>query len=496
MPLPMLEEVFKISGVPTHTFVEPYGFESVKVSLRTPGRGLIVEGPSGIGKSTAVTRALEAIGQAAATKLSARIPQDVEYISILPDLDRFGMVVVDDFHRLPDALRAAIADLMKVLADTEDPANKVVIVGINRAGESLVAHAPDLVNRIDTIRFETETPSQIIRMVTLGEEALNIRIDAKEQVAEAAHGSFYIAQLLCHELCLRSRVLERQEERTVVSASYSAARRSVLDRQEIRFGSVVKKFARGNKFRPSGRAPYLHILQWLRDAETWSISMRDEIALHPAERISVSQVVDKGPLATLVATEGIADLIHYDQQTRVLSIEDPNLAYYLRNFDWPQFVRDVGFLSFKTESAYDVALSFAGEDRAFAERLYDYLTDANLAVFYDFAEQHRILATNVAQYLAPIYESDAEFVVAVLGRTYGERRWTIFESEAFKSRIDDGRVIPIWSTQVPSSAFDKTREIGGMRFDPDGDIDDQAKRCADTIARKVEDILSQRLPLT
>ena len=69
----MLEEVFKISGVPTHTFVEPHGFEAVKVSLRTRGRGLILEGPSGIGKSTAVARALEVIGQQSVTKLSARI---------------------------------------------------------------------------------------------------------------------------------------------------------------------------------------------------------------------------------------------------------------------------------------------------------------------------------------------------------------------------------------------------------------------------------------
>jgi len=45
---PKLEEVFKISGVPTYTFVEPGEYGKIIVSLRTPGRGMLVEGPSGI----------------------------------------------------------------------------------------------------------------------------------------------------------------------------------------------------------------------------------------------------------------------------------------------------------------------------------------------------------------------------------------------------------------------------------------------------------------
>jgi MoxR-like ATPase len=62
MPPPLLEEVYETSGVPTYTFVEPTVFRRLSVALRTPGRGVVVEGPPGIGKTTAVTRALEAIG--------------------------------------------------------------------------------------------------------------------------------------------------------------------------------------------------------------------------------------------------------------------------------------------------------------------------------------------------------------------------------------------------------------------------------------------------
>jgi hypothetical protein len=157
-----LEEVFKIGGVPTYTFVEPAEYARLKVALRTPGRGLIVEGPSGIGKSTAVARALGELDNAAtAQQLSARNPGDIGYIEILPEIENFGTVVLDDFHVLDNNTRGDIADLLKRLADTESTRSKLIIVGINRAGDSLIDHAPDLANRIDTIKFEVEPDHKI-----------------------------------------------------------------------------------------------------------------------------------------------------------------------------------------------------------------------------------------------------------------------------------------------------------------------------------------------
>ena len=46
-----LEDVFKLSGVPEVTFVEPVEFSRLVVALRTKGRGVVIEGPSGIGKT-------------------------------------------------------------------------------------------------------------------------------------------------------------------------------------------------------------------------------------------------------------------------------------------------------------------------------------------------------------------------------------------------------------------------------------------------------------
>ena len=63
-PLPIyeLQDVFKLSGIPHYTFVPPVEYTRLLVALRTPGRSIVVEGPSGIGKTTAVVNAISEAG--------------------------------------------------------------------------------------------------------------------------------------------------------------------------------------------------------------------------------------------------------------------------------------------------------------------------------------------------------------------------------------------------------------------------------------------------
>lgn len=215
------------------------------------------------------------------------------------------------------------------------------------------------------------------------------------------------------------------------------------------------------------------------------------MARHPKERASVGQVVEKGYLKNLVELPAIGDILHYDPSTRVLSVEDPHLIFYLRNLDLGQFARQAGFTNLAFSTNYDIALSFAGEDRGFASRLFEELEALGLAVFYDFNEQHRIIGENIEEFLKPIYESDAEYVVAIFGRDYGQRRWTRFESAAFEQRFGENRVIPVWSVNARPTAFDKTAEIGGLRYDPDGELGGQAKRIAEACSRKLDELRSE-----
>lgn len=499
MPLPLLEDVFKRSGLPTYTFIEPAEYNHLKVALRTPGRGVVVEGPSGIGKTTAVRKAASELGlDHLAQMLSGRNPQDREIIGGLPQVVDAGLVVIDDFHRLDEPTKDLIANYLKELADREDAGTKIVLIGINKAGDSLIESAPDLNNRIDTIHFEVNELDKVRQLIERGEKALNITIDFADHLARDASGSFHMAQILCHELCLRSDITERSEAPLRLETSVESVKARVLEELSRTFKPRAIEFARGRRFRREGRAPYLHLLDFLRGANEWTCSIDQLLASNPEIRGSLSQVVDKGHLRDFLSeNNALRDLFHYDSVTRVLAVEDPKVMYFLRNLLWSKFVKEVGFISIEYRSKYDFALSFAGEVRELAAKIKGRLQDAGLGVFFDKDEQHLILANDVEQYLAPIYRSEARFIVVLLSKEYPKKIWTKFESENFKERFGEGSVIPIWFADTSPSMFDTTTRVGGMTFDPSGNIDAQIDEICETLIlkageeRKEEELVSK-----
>lgn len=484
-----LEEVFKIGGAPTYTFVRPIEYSALLVALRTPGRGVVIEGPSGIGKTTAISRALGELGLTdKVASLSARKPADLELIRELPAIKDFGTVIIDDFHRLQDATKQSIADLMKVVADEERLNSKVVILGINKAGEALVQFAHDLNNRLEVIKFEANPIEKVQELISLGEAALNVDINVKGEIAEAANGSFYIAQMLAHQTCLDSGILEYQKERLTSEVSFELTRSKVFDRLSRTFLERTQKFARGTRFRREGRAPYLHLLYWLAKSDDWTLSVSRAVRDNPSLSGSITQIVEKGYLHDLVrADDDIAAVLHFDPKSRDLTVEDPQFVYFLRNISWSSFAADAGFLTMEFPSRYDFALSFAGADRSTAEALFGSLEEREFETFYDRNEQHRILAEDVEDYLRPIYQSDAEYVVVLLGPEYPKRVWTRFESQQFKDRFKSGAVIPVWFANAPPGVFDESTRVGGITFDPSGDIRDQIEKIADLLSRKLEE---------
>jgi len=489
MPDPKLEEVFKVSGIPTYTFVQPMEFSQLLVALRSPGRGVVIEGPSGIGKTTAVEKALDELGKAGdVLKLSARKSDERELIEGLPEMGDIGTVLIDDFHRLDEKTRQRVADYLKTLADEEKQDSKVVVIGINRAGESLIQFARDLVNRIDVIRFEANPTERVEEVIAQGEKALNIHLGNRTAIIESAAGSFYIAQMLARETCIASGVLDAREVSEETLVSYEVVLTRVMDRLNTSFLKVAVSFASGTKLRREGRAPYLHMLRWLANGNEWSIDLEREAALHPELKGSVGQVVDKGYLVKVLEDDDeVGKTLHFDSETKVLAVEDPQFVFFIRNLGWNQFAERVGYLNIAFDSRYDFALSFAGANRDLASRLAQELNAQELAVFYDKDEEHRILAENIEDYLGPIYRTEASFVIPLLSKDFPERIWTKFESEQFKDRFGENAIIPIWYSGIPPAAFGEDRQIGGITFDQYADFDEEVVRITQLLLGKIRE---------
>ena len=493
-----LEEVFRLSGVPTYTFVQPDRYDEIKVSVRTPGRCLVLEGPSGIGKTTTVTKVLADLGMSEhVIPLSARKQSDLEYIAELPNLGKLGTVIVDDFHRLDDAVKSRLSDFMKILADSEDPSSKLILIGINKAGQQLVKFAHDLGMRVDVFKLETNSEEKIEEMIALGEAALNVKLPDTQRIARHAQGSFQIAQLLCHKLCVLDHVTETAPAQKRITTSLNVAIEDVMSDLARQFKEAAVTFARGSKLRREGRAPYLHILRWLSETEEWSLDLSEAVNAYPDMKGSVGQVIDKGYLEALLADPEKHDILspyfHFEPSTRVLSVEDPKLVFYLKNVIWRVFTRQVGYRADYFKGRYDFALSFAGPNRDLAKTLHEFLAEREVASFYDENEQHRIIAQNIEDYLAPIYRSEARYVVVLQSPDYPKRIWTKFESDNFRERFGTQSVIPIRYTNVIPGFFTEDAKYGGIPFDSSKDLEEQAQEIAAILCKRIiEDRQSAR----
>jgi hypothetical protein len=94
------------------------------------------------------------------------------------------------------------------------------------------------------------------------------------------------------------------------------------------------------------------------------------------------------------------------------------------------------FLSHKRKIStdYDVALSFAGEDRAYVEAVFDALTSAGVSVFYDKLEEANLWGSNLYNHLSEVYLKRARFTVMFISHWYAEKRWTNFERESAQAK--------------------------------------------------------------
>lgn len=485
-----LQDVFVLQGVPEHTFVEPVEYTELLVALRTAGRNIVVEGPSGIGKTTAVTKAIaDAKINQQVIHLSARKSEDFEFIKALPQQLPIGTVLIDDFHLLSDEAKKIVADLMKVLADQASQDSKLIVLGIPNAGQSLLSFGTDLTNRLEILRLETNPTEKINKLIDLGETCLNVSVNIRDEIVEASQGSFYIAQMLCYHTLIRSNILEASDQNIQTKESFESIKARVLSILARSFHATAVSFARGARLRTEGRAPYLHLLFWLSKSNDWAINIKREIDKNPEQRGSVTQVATKGYLQDFIASsEDIQKVLYFEEPGLVLVAQDPQFVFYIRNLSWPKFAEEVGFLSLEFSRKYDFALSFSGTDRKIAQKIFEELSLREHEVFYDQNEQHRIVAEDIEEYLSPIYSSDALLVVCILGPDYPKRIWTKFESEQFKHRLGTGEVVPIMLKTVEPGVFDQASKVGYIPWDPDDDAPEQLQSVAEILVKKYAEI--------
>lgn len=106
--------------------------------------------------------------------------------------------------------------------------------------------------------------------------------------------------------------------------------------------------------------------------------------------------------------------------------------------------------------SYEVALSFAGEDRAYVAMVADELKHRGISVFYDDYEKSELWGKNLYEHLIEVYQKTAQFVVIFISKHYREKVWANHERRAAQARaLNESR------EYVLPARFDDT-EIEGI----------------------------------
>lgn len=83
---------------------------------------------------------------------------------------------------------------------------------------------------------------------------------------------------------------------------------------------------------------------------------------------------------------------------------------------------------------YDIAISFAGEDRPVAEKLASFLVTKGLNVFYDEYEQANLWGKDLYVHLSKIYKDEAKYCLMLVSEHYAKKQWTNHERRAAQAR--------------------------------------------------------------
>lgn len=489
MPI-TVEQVFRTEGVPEYTFVRPPNFNDILIDVRTEGKPVIVEGQSGTGKSTVTKKILREVFPSELYEyLTPRQQGDLKRIEELSENPGPGLVIIDDFHRLTMSVQIRFGNIVKLAAESADPSQfpKLVIIGINQVGSSLINLVHDLGKRIGIHRVQQASKASIIDLIERGERELNISIENKSLLYDESKGDYWLTQLLAQNVCLLNNVLERQITPGTLKFTVSELRHRVTSKLEHAYDQPIREFCRGRRFRPTND-PYFKLLVAVSKEHSSIVDLTELANANPEVRGSINNIKE-ARLGALIAEKPIcARYFYYNNQNKNLAIEDPALFYYLKIVDWEKIKKECGFRSNSRDFEFDYALSFAGEQRKLAREIAEQLEILDCSVFFDESFEVNYLGRTWSGELKKIFTEKSRLVVCLLDLNHKNKIWPTFERDCFLPRVTEGEVIPIFldDTVFPGIPND----LIGIKFTPSSDPSNLKNKITDEIIWKLADRLA------
>ncbi|WP_285104018.1 TIR domain-containing protein [Promicromonospora sp. MEB111] len=481
-----LAQVFNESQASGITYVAPAETQRLKGSLVTPGKHVTLVGPSGSGKSTVAERALAAAGfdadrvlsfnarahtgaQSIFTVLGAELGVGRTAKAVEPRLREFDLIKIEDVHRLSLKARTQLASRLKLWHES---GIRVFMIGIAKTSDAILGHDPELAIRNDTWYLGTQSDTFMDTLMTQGERALNIKFDDATRGAaiRAARGSPSIFQAICRSACVEADVMRTAAEPQQVAIDLAVVAPQIAKQFD---GRYIRKIVRLTQGRRSVHDVYFKFVQRAATSEGFRTTYKEldaavvgtaDPAIKGRVRSAFRRAIDSLP--AVIEESGLDATLTYEHRT--LRIDDPAFRFYLDHLDLTQVSSEV--VPRRSRYEYDVAVSFAGNDRSVVQKFVEMLEERDLKVFYDFNQQAELWGKDLRRGLARIYGEQAQFMVICLSDDYPERDWTTFEYEvgrnAASKRTEDYLLPLIVGNRPPITGLPATYGFLSLQDQP------------------------------
>jgi hypothetical protein len=441
----LVEEVFVTEGIPEYTFVKPPNYNDILLDVRRKGKPVIIEGQSGTGKTTTAKKIIRQLSADLEIRyFTARKSTDTEKIIDIVTSTPSGYFIIDDFHRLSNELQTQLADIAKIAAETQDvELPKLIIIGINQIGSSLISMVHDIAKRCGIHRISPGTSETVNNLIKIGEEKLNIEFNLPERIYRESKGDYWLTQSLCQTICSQNDVLEIQGNKKKIDFDIDMLRKSMVIKLSHAYKEPVKEFSRGRRFRP-GNDPYFKLLKLIGSQSSSIVDLNELANANPDLKASINGIKEKRINTVLDSKPICSRYFFYNSESKTFAIEDPALFYYMRHVDWDEVRNECGFRENTKPKEFEIAISFAGENRKLAKYIAEQFELIDVTVFYDELYESNYLGKAWSKEFERIFLTDSNFVLCLLDSHHKDKIWPTFERDCFKKRVPDEEVIPVY----------------------------------------------------
>lgn len=338
-----ITEIFRTSGPPAITFVEPVQMNQIRAALTMMGKGLIVEGPSQIGKSTVIEAAFDELERdapsATATWVRLGEPSGLE---LLRDLLKPGQLsnhlVIDDAQLLDAPERDRVCALVRQLADNRAPKGKVTLIGAPGTSHKILTDI-HVKARFTTIPMTKQPDDRIQSLVSKGEAAANVRFEHAGEIVLQSRGSFRLAQEICLAMLIQDGVIRSAKSERLISISPNDVRNQIMS--SLGFDEALIAFARTDR-NTDGQGAALGLLWMLSESPDLMVTLFAAKRRYShlvagfewLESAGLDKMLDDASPLKLCEL-----LAHRDGQLEAI---DPRLGYYLSAVGWQSFGERAG----------------------------------------------------------------------------------------------------------------------------------------------------------